>query len=66
MRGHIVTCPWHGSQWDATSGRAVEGPYHLPGVSRLWARVLPPRRTYPVRIAAGMVEIDVDGTTTSR
>ncbi len=23
LQGHVVTCPWHGSQWDARSGRAL-------------------------------------------
>jgi nitrite reductase/ring-hydroxylating ferredoxin subunit len=60
LRGHVVTCPWHGSQWDATSGRALEGPYGIPGVSRLWARILPRRRTYPVRIADGIIQVDLE------
>jgi nitrite reductase/ring-hydroxylating ferredoxin subunit len=61
LQGHVVTCPWHGSQWDATNGRALYGPYHIPGVSQLWASLLPRRRTYAVRIADGAVQIDVEG-----
>ena len=35
LQGHIVTCPWHGSQYDVRTGRAIRGPYRIPGVSRL-------------------------------
>jgi nitrite reductase/ring-hydroxylating ferredoxin subunit len=65
LQGHVVTCPWHGSQWDARSGRALYGPYHIPGVSQLWARILPPRRTYAVRIHDGTVQVDLEGRGTS-
>ncbi len=60
VQGHVVTCPWHGSQWDASSGRALYGPYHLPGVSQLWARILPRRRTYAVRMDNGTVQVDLE------
>jgi nitrite reductase/ring-hydroxylating ferredoxin subunit len=55
----MVTCPWHGSRWDSATGRAVSGPYHIPGISRLLARVLPDRKTYAARGAGESVEVDL-------
>ncbi len=26
VKGKVVTCPWHGSQFDITSGKVVHGP----------------------------------------
>ncbi len=26
LEGSVVTCPWHGSQFDVTSGKVVRGP----------------------------------------
>ncbi|MDE1853291.1 MAG: non-heme iron oxygenase ferredoxin subunit [Thaumarchaeota archaeon] len=26
LEGHVITCPWHGSQFDITSGKALRGP----------------------------------------
>ena len=26
LEGQVVTCPWHGSKFDVTSGRVVGGP----------------------------------------
>jgi nitrite reductase/ring-hydroxylating ferredoxin subunit len=60
LQGHIVTCPWHGSQYDARTGRAIRGPYRIPGVSRLLTGLAKPRTTYPAQIAGGSVEVDLD------
>ncbi len=60
LEGHIVTCPWHGSQYDARTGHAVRGPYRIPGVSRLLTGLAKPRTTYPARIVSGSVEVDLD------
>ncbi len=38
LDGTIVTCPWHGSQFDVTSGQVRKGPAQQPVVS------------YPVRV----------------
>lgn len=38
LDGTTVTCPWHGSQFDVTSGRVRRGPAQQPVVS------------YPVRV----------------
>lgn len=38
LEGTTVTCPWHGSQFDVTSGRVLKGPARRPVA------------TYPVRV----------------
>ncbi|MDP2587386.1 MAG: Rieske 2Fe-2S domain-containing protein, partial [bacterium] len=45
LKSTTVTCPWHGSQFDVTSGKVVAGPA---------TRAV---KTYPVRIVDGRVEI---------
>jgi nitrite reductase (NADH) small subunit len=46
IEGKIVTCPWHGWQFDVTSGRSSQNP--AVGVS-----------CYPVEMRAGEVFVDV-------
>lgn len=29
LEGGVVTCPWHGSKWDITTGKLVEFPIEL-------------------------------------
>lgn len=29
LEGRIVTCPWHGSKWDVTTGKLAEFPIEL-------------------------------------
>ena len=60
LEGHIVICPWHGSQYDVRTGRALRGPYRIPVLSRLLTGLAKPRATYPVRIVGGSVEVDLD------
>ena len=60
LEGHVVTCPWHGSQYDVRTGRALRGPYRIPVVSRLLTGLAKPRTTYPARIVGGSVEVDLD------
>ena len=60
LQGHIVTCPWHGSQYDARTGHSIRGPYRIPGVSRLLTGLAKPRTTYPARIVGAGVEVDLD------
>ncbi len=59
LRGKVVTCPWHGSQWNVGTGRALCGPYDIPVLSRLWGLLLPRLPTYLVRIDHGSVQVDV-------
>jgi nitrite reductase (NADH) small subunit len=47
IAGTIVTCPWHGSQFDVTTGQVVAGPARRP------------ETTYPVRIQGGAVYVDM-------
>ena len=60
LQGHVVTCPWHGSQYDVRTGRALRGPYRIPVVSRLLTGLAKPRKTYPARILGGSVEVDLE------
>ena len=46
VAGTTVTCPWHGSRFDVTSGAVVGPPARQPV------------KTYPVRIESGNVLID--------
>ena len=46
LEGTVVTCPWHGFQYDVTTGRNVFDPE--VGLE-----------TFPVRVADGAVEIAV-------
>lgn len=47
VTGRIVTCPWHGSQFDLDTGNVVRG----PAVASV--------RTFPVRLEGGALVIDV-------
>jgi nitrite reductase/ring-hydroxylating ferredoxin subunit len=58
QRGAIITCPWHGTRWNAGTGRALCGPYGIPGISHLWGVLLPRLPTYRVRIERGTIQVD--------
>ena len=45
--GTIITCPWHGSQFDVTTGQHCGG----PAVTAV--------TTYPVRVEGGAVYIEI-------
>jgi nitrite reductase (NADH) small subunit len=46
LEGKIVTCPWHGWQYDVTSGKVVQNP--AVGVA-----------CYPVEVRGGEVFVDL-------
>lgn len=48
IEGNIVTCPWHGSKWDITTGKMVEFPIDLE-----------PEPTYPVILEGENVFVEV-------
>jgi nitrite reductase/ring-hydroxylating ferredoxin subunit len=48
LNGNVITCPWHGAQWDVTTGRLVEFPLELDN-----------EPTYNVTVENGEVFIDV-------
>lgn len=48
--GQVVTCPWHGIEFDLTTGRSLASP-------RLKVR------TYPVVVEDGQVKIRIGGAT---
>jgi len=50
LDGHTLTCPWHGSRFDVTTGEIVCGPTTHP---------LP---TYDTRVRAGKVEVRLHGS----
>lgn len=47
VEGTVVTCPWHGSRFDVTTGQVVEGPARRPVAM------------FPVRVQGGAVYVDV-------
>ncbi|MBI3087898.1 MAG: non-heme iron oxygenase ferredoxin subunit [Candidatus Omnitrophica bacterium] len=47
LQGTAVTCPWHGAQFDVTSGRALTPPA-AEGVKR-----------YPVRVEGDEIKLEV-------
>ena len=49
LAGTTVTCPWHGSQFDVTSGQLVRGPARRPVA------------TYKVRVQGSDVFVTTDG-----
>ncbi len=48
LNGKVITCPWHGAQWDITTGNLVE-----------FAIDLDPEPTYPLTIEGGDIFIEV-------
>ena len=44
--GRLVTCPWHGSQFDLDTGQVVRGP------------AVQPVRTFPVRLEQSVLVVD--------
>ncbi len=47
LEGKLLTCPWHGSRFDVTDGKVVQGPASIP---------IP---TYKVEIKGTEIHIDV-------
>ena len=47
--GEVVTCPFHGGQFDVRTGAVLAGPPPCPA------------QTYPVRVADGAVQIELPG-----
>lgn len=50
VEGTTVTCPWHGSQFNVTSGQVLRGPARRPVA------------TYPVRVQGDDVFVAVEKT----
>jgi nitrite reductase/ring-hydroxylating ferredoxin subunit len=48
LYGNIVTCPWHGSQFDVTTGQCCAGPATKPVV------------TYPVYVEGHSIFIEIN------
>jgi len=60
LRGFIVTCPLHGSQFDVRDGSVVAWVEKLPGVLKSAASMLKkpqPANTYPIQINNGDLHI---------
>lgn len=47
LRGNIVVCPCHVSEFDITNGHVVKGPAEKPV------------RSYPVRIEGGSIQVQI-------
>jgi nitrite reductase/ring-hydroxylating ferredoxin subunit len=58
LRGAVVTCPWHGSQFDVTDGRNLAWIEGLPGLVRSVAQALAKPKglaTFAVKVEDGQV-----------
>jgi nitrite reductase/ring-hydroxylating ferredoxin subunit len=57
----VITCPWHGSRFEASTGRNLAWVANLPGIVVPFVKLFaPPKdlRTYPVKVEDGQVWID--------
>lgn len=54
LDGTTVTCPWHGSRFDVTSGQVLQGPARRPVA------------TYPVRVQGDDVFVVVEDAAPNR
>jgi len=54
LEGNIITCPLHGSKFDVTNGKCVQGP-KIGFIKSKTGDI----RTYPVKIENGKIKIDV-------
>ncbi|HYM90728.1 MAG TPA: non-heme iron oxygenase ferredoxin subunit [bacterium] len=50
VAGNVVTCPWHGSRFDVTTGQVIEPPARRPV------------RTFPVKVVEGAIYVEVPGS----
>lgn len=58
--GEIIRCPWHGWEFDVTTGRTLVDPARLR-VRRYDVTVEPPpAETYPVTVEEGLVVVHVE------
>jgi nitrite reductase/ring-hydroxylating ferredoxin subunit len=53
LRGSVLECPLHGGKFDVRTGRSVAAPIRRPA------------RTFPVRIADGVVAIELETSCTT-
>ena len=47
LNGKVLSCPWHGSQFDVTDGRVLQGPAEQS------------LKVYPAKILAGDIYIEI-------
>ena len=47
LEGHVLTCPWHGAQFDVCTGKALRGPAYQDLM------------TYPVKIEGNSILISL-------
>ena len=62
LKDGVVTCPWHGSQFNALTGECLAWVARLPGWERPIIKLFRPPRNltvYPVREDQGQVWIDI-------
>lgn len=50
VEGNVVTCPWHGSRFDVTTGQVIEPPARRPVA------------TFPVKVVEGAIFVEVPGS----
>ena len=63
LEGTVVTCPWHGSQFDVTTGKLLRW-VQEPRWMKVLAGLMPPflrhdTPAYQVRIADGQVSVEI-------
>ncbi len=62
IKDGVITCPWHGSQFDAVTGECIAWVAALPDWQRPIIKLIRPPRNlavYPVREDQGQVWIDL-------
>ena len=47
LEGHVLTCPWHGAQFDVRTGKVLRGPARQDVL------------TYPVQVDGGTVRVQL-------
>lgn len=52
LKGYLIRCPVHGSEFDLRTGKLLKGPW-------TGARDVPDLRSYPVVVEEGCVNIDM-------
>lgn len=50
VEGNVVTCPWHGSRFDVTTGQVIAPPARRPVT------------TFPVQVVEGAVFVEMPGS----
>ncbi len=61
LAGGVIVCPWHGSRFEASTGRNLDWVDNLPAIVIPFVKLFSPPKdlqTYPVKVEEGQVWID--------